>query len=280
MEYIIAIGDSNTEWGFSSTWLSRLAHYYSRRATVINSGQRGYNSRWMLQMLKNDRTRSVLLPQYARSPLFVTVMLGTNDLAHPSTGQHVPVNEYVANVQEIVSIIRRECRPKGGVFVMTPPPVDEGFCPPVGGANNGGQQSGVYNRMAPNAMVTPNRRFDASREYRAALVNAFNQSTSRRENENVFFVDIQTAILQHGDPTFLFTAPEDVSYNPDAPWTRLFPDGIHLGDVAGELVFSMLLDAVRHSPQANQILPLFLTPPLPEYDDLARKDEGGRSGGW
>eukprot|EP00796_Vickermania_ingenoplastis_P001928 gene1928-1167_t len=270
MEYIIALGDSNTEWGFSSTWLSRLSHYYSRRATVINSGQRGYNSRWLRQMLEDRESREVLLPSYARRPLFVTIMLGTNDLAHPSTGQHVPLPEFISNLKAIISIVKRECQPKGGIFVMTPPPVDEGFCPSVHAENQRSQDVQVY---------VPNRRFDDSRRYRQAIVDYFNgEKLQDREHEYVYFVDVQTVILQHGDPTFLFTPSEEITYNPDAPWTRLFPDGIHLGEVAGELVFTTLLDAIRHAPKANMMLPISLPLPIPDYTELVSRVVKNRTG--
>lgn len=268
------LGDSNTEWGYSSTWLSRLSHYYSRRATVINSGQRGYNSRWMLKMLQDEKTRRILLPSHVRRPLFVTIMLGTNDLAHPSTGQHVPVNEFISNLKAIITLVQRECEPKGGIFVFTPPPVDEGFCNPVGADQNANGPRRVYGGSATaypaNTQFIPNRRFEDSRRYRAAMLDFFNKeyNMSKRDDDRVYFVDIQTAILQHGDPTFLFTPPEEVTYNPDAPWTRLFPDGIHLGEVAGELVFTTLLDAIRHAPRANVMLPIALPVPLPEWRDM------------
>lgn len=262
MQYVIALGDSNTEWGFSSTWVSRLSHYYSRRAIVINSGQRGYNSRWLLNALKDPESRDILLPPYAHHPLFVTIMVGSNDIAHPSTGQHVPIDEYLDNLKEIIAIVQKTCEPKAGVFVMTPPPVDEGYCPPV-----------VPSKAKKSDTHVPNRRFDDARRYRAALIDYFaNENAEKRDSEQIYYVDIQTALLQHGDPTFLFTPSEEVVYHPDAPWTRLFPDGVHFGDVAGELVFTTLIDAVRHAPKANLVLPIALPLPIKDYRELAKAE--------
>lgn len=259
MEYIIAMGASNVEWGFSSTWLSRLAHHYSRRASVINTGQRGYNSRWLLAALRDPDTRPVLLPPLDRPPLFVTVLLGTNDLSLPCTGQHVPVEEFVANMREIVRLVLRECRPRGGVFVLTAPPVDEAYCKTFPNLNS---HTNYYDTVQP--AVNPgggwpcNHLFADSCRYRDALLRGL------EGEEGVTVVDIHSAMLRYGEPS---NSPA-TAFRANAPWTRLLVDGIHFTGAAGELVCTMLLQALRDQGVVDpDNLPL----PLPEWDQLALK---------
>ena len=82
-------------------WASLLSNAYSRRADVLNRGFSGYNSRHVSNILE----RSVLSSNY-EDVLFCTVFLGANDAALPGERQHVPLDEYQANLGTIVSHLR------------------------------------------------------------------------------------------------------------------------------------------------------------------------------
>ena len=51
---ILLVGDSLTQRGYDSKkgWVSKLASSYVRRADVINRGYSGYNTRWVLDLMK------------------------------------------------------------------------------------------------------------------------------------------------------------------------------------------------------------------------------------
>ncbi|KAL9186119.1 hypothetical protein ACHAXT_005357 [Thalassiosira profunda] len=132
---IVLFGDSITQQGFSyggksPGWAGLLANEYTRRADVLNRGFSGYTSRMALQLLpsvfgpdKGDAATRV------GQPLFVTVLLGSNDASLPSEMehcQHVPIDEYEANIKEIVaSIGGRFQGDKPPILLVTPPPVSQ-----------------------------------------------------------------------------------------------------------------------------------------------------------
>lgn len=125
---IILFGDSITEEAFgvggSIGWASLLAADYSRRADVLNRGYAGYNTKLALDLL--PRVWGPPAAGSAAQPsLFCTVLFGANDGALPGERQHVPVNDYGANLVTIVTHIRQalgESTPTVPILLMTPPP--------------------------------------------------------------------------------------------------------------------------------------------------------------
>ena len=126
---VVLFGDSLTQQGWYSEhsrnegWAARLANAYSRKADVLNRGLSGYNTRWALQALGPMFPADAAAPQ----PDLVTVFFGANDAALPDRAcarQHVPVEEYRANLKAIVGHLRAlPGRP--AVLLITPPPVYE-----------------------------------------------------------------------------------------------------------------------------------------------------------
>lgn len=102
---ILLLGDSLTQQSFGVNggvgWASLLANAYSRRADVLNQGYSGYNSRHVCSILEN----SILASDYD-NVLFYTIFLGANDAALPGEPQHVPLDEFEANVETIVKQVR------------------------------------------------------------------------------------------------------------------------------------------------------------------------------
>lgn len=232
MNTILLLGDSLTEQGYYSSWASQLSRTYIRRADVVNRGLGGYNSRWVLKILKDEQRRHLLLPPHVKQPLFATLLLGSNDLA--SNEQHVPVAEYKQNMTEIIQILRRDAQPKGAIFVLTPPPVDEQAWAALSDAK---------------AM---NRRFSDTQVYRRAIMEvvAALQSGDAADTP-VQLVDLHRVIVQHGDAAMEQKATDGVQYDPAAPWTTLMVDGLHFGEEGGRLFHAALLDAVRQAPRAS-----------------------------
>jgi lysophospholipase L1-like esterase len=122
---IVLFGDSITEEAFGVGghvgWASLLAADYSRRADVLNRGYAGYNSRLAIDLLPRVFAGS------AEPCLFCTVFFGANDAALPGERQHVPVDDYGANLVKIVDHMRGalgETTPTVPILLMTPPPFD------------------------------------------------------------------------------------------------------------------------------------------------------------
>jgi len=142
---ILLFGDSLTQQAFGHQsdgkfvtrfgWASLLASTYTRRVDVVNRGFSGYNTRHALGILST----SVYPVLEQKNILFCTIFLGANDAALPGSRQHVPVEEYQKNVEEIVSKILEtyngKKRDRDGnasnsskslpIILMTPPPVHE-----------------------------------------------------------------------------------------------------------------------------------------------------------
>ncbi|KAJ0962496.1 hypothetical protein J5N97_027618 [Dioscorea zingiberensis] len=121
--HFLLFGDSITEKSFGpGGWGAALANTYSGKADVLVRGYGGYNTRWVLFLLNR------LFPPNCRTPPdAATIFFGANDaaiLGRTSERQHVPVDEYKANLHKIVKQMKN-CSPTMLVVVITPPPVDE-----------------------------------------------------------------------------------------------------------------------------------------------------------
>lgn len=259
MQYIVCFGDSLTERGYDSGWVSRLSRAYVRKAAVINCGLSGYNTRWFLDVLKDPVKRSRLLPDHIREPLFATLLLGSNDLA--LNEQNVPLGEFIANMEAILRFIHAEVRPKHGIFLLTPPPVDEvGWC-------------------AHKQYEKTDRRLSDCRLYRSAVLDIAAKFRSHHPEMHVALVDVHSAILQHANPDMAIQAAKNEKWEPkvdaEAPWTRLFPDGLHFNEAGGEIVYLALCDAIRNSEFAQQLDPNTMEMALPAWEDVAASQQNG-----
>lgn len=121
---VVALGDSITQLGFEagSGWVGRLAGFYSRKADVLNRGFSGYNSgqaRFLLSRLVEAEAWV-----WRRADL-VLVFFGANDAAEPkvSPAQHVPLEQYKANLVGIIRALRQQEVQR--MLILAPPPVDK-----------------------------------------------------------------------------------------------------------------------------------------------------------
>eukprot|EP00193_Tetraselmis_chui_P010414 CAMPEP_0177770758 /NCGR_PEP_ID=MMETSP0491_2-20121128/11132_1 /TAXON_ID=63592 /ORGANISM="Tetraselmis chuii, Strain PLY429" /LENGTH=249 /DNA_ID=CAMNT_0019288067 /DNA_START=174 /DNA_END=923 /DNA_ORIENTATION=+ len=119
---VVLFGDSLTQFSFGEGgWGAALANAYQRRADVLFRGLSGYNTRWALEVM------DAAFPASNHSPALVTLFFGANDSALPdrhSARQHVPLDEYAANLTRMVRFLRDQ-RGAGAVVLITPPPVYE-----------------------------------------------------------------------------------------------------------------------------------------------------------
>ena len=94
---------------------------FIRRLDIINRGFSGYNTSQAL----------IAFPKFMPKPeqatvQFITIFFGANDACLPSspTGQHVPLEEYAANLRKIIKLVR-EFVPGARIILISPPPVNE-----------------------------------------------------------------------------------------------------------------------------------------------------------
>lgn len=230
MESVLLLGDSMTQQGYCSGWVSIVSDALVRRAYVVNSGLRGYNTRWLLEVLRDPKLCESVIPAWVREPLFVTLMLGSNDSAEG--GQNVPVPEFCENLRAIVEFVLSKVNPKGGVYVLTLPPVNQD----------------IWNARNPERR----RYYSATRLYRQATLQVL-RDLSTQYPLRVFAVDTQAAFLRYGaaEPS---ESEMDV-YDPHGPWTSLLvDDGLHINALGGQLLSSTLLSSVRRSPKGSRLL--------------------------
>ena len=88
---------------------------------MINRGFSGYNTRWALQLLRGTQLRDTTPNEHTA---LVTIFFGANDASLPEHNprQHVPLDEFAANLRAIVAHLRVHC-PSAALLLLTPPPV-------------------------------------------------------------------------------------------------------------------------------------------------------------
>ncbi|MCD7447034.1 hypothetical protein HAX54_021667 [Datura stramonium] len=102
-------------------WGATLTGLYSRKADIALRGYGGWNSRMALQVLDK------VFPKDAEiKPSLVILYFGGNDSADPNfpSSPHVPLDEYVANMKEIVLHIK-SLSEKTRLIMLSAPPVNE-----------------------------------------------------------------------------------------------------------------------------------------------------------
>ncbi|XP_042838466.1 isoamyl acetate-hydrolyzing esterase 1 homolog isoform X1 [Panthera tigris] len=104
-------------------WGASLADKLVRKCDVLNRGFSGYNTRWA----------KIILPRLIKkgtgldSPVAVTIFFGANDsaLKDENPKQHVPLDEYVANLKSMVRYLKSVDVPEHRIVLISPPPLCE-----------------------------------------------------------------------------------------------------------------------------------------------------------
>ena len=104
---LVAVGDSLTQRAQQPDgWLTLLSHLYQRRVDVINRGFSGYNSDWLLALIRQQRadpSRANIwrLSDHSNMRSLYVVGIGANDAVLPPVAvnkQHVTLQRYKHNV--------------------------------------------------------------------------------------------------------------------------------------------------------------------------------------
>uniref|UniRef100_A0A673V0I3 Isoamyl acetate-hydrolyzing esterase 1 homolog n=1 Tax=Suricata suricatta TaxID=37032 RepID=A0A673V0I3_SURSU len=100
-----------------------LEYSVLKKCDVLNRGFSGYNTRWA----------KIILPRLIKkgtgldSPIAVTIFFGANDsaLKDENPKQHVPLDEYAANLKSMVRYLQSVDVPEHRIVLITPPPLCE-----------------------------------------------------------------------------------------------------------------------------------------------------------
>lgn len=160
---IVLLGDSITQLSFQEGgWGAALANRYQRRCDVLNRGYSGYNSRWILELLKHESI------ERGKEVALWIVFLGANDasLAEHNLRQHVPLDEYRANLRRIAAY-----RGDGPVVFVAPPPVCHAQRLEYQRQRYGARATGVLERTNENAGRYASACRDVAKELRVPCLD-------------------------------------------------------------------------------------------------------------
>ncbi|KAH7328499.1 GDSL-like Lipase/Acylhydrolase [Stachybotrys elegans] len=224
---VVLFGDSlfqqsiDVQDGFS--FQAALQSHCQRRLDVINRGLSGWNTKNAMEYI--DKIFPEPTPSSPKIA-YLLVLLGANDavLPRPFTSQHVPIEEYKANLTRIVTHPHVAAH-KPKILLVTPPPLDEIKATACDMAN--GFPSGA----------------------RSATVSAAYSEKARevaRENPGVVLIDLWQGVMDKA----IAMAPGD--YQAGGPWLgtpengkqggldTLLPDGLHMNGDAYRILFDLV----------------------------------------
>jgi lysophospholipase L1-like esterase len=274
---IVLFGDSITEQGFTSHWVSALASAYSRRADVYNRGLSGFNTKWVLQAMRDPEmapslfprhlaaaaTRwttnsssdpiSAVLPESQPRVLLATLFLGANDANKPGTDQHVPVGDFKDNLYDIIGLIDDRLAPRV-ILLITPPPLEE-------------QKYLAHVRRTVDPSASESfRTLRRVREYRNAVLEVAADAAERLRAKKE--LELQLAAKGDAEPAaaivpviacvdlfrvLMGEGHEGDDYSENQPWAAFFDDGLHLNAAGGAAVGAALVAAAAALIPAESI---------------------------
>ncbi|KAJ8096866.1 SGNH hydrolase-type esterase domain-containing protein [Lipomyces tetrasporus] len=218
---VVLIGDSQFELSWNPElefcFPAALSNYYGRRADVLNRGLAGYNSVWMRSQL--DRVIHELKHYDADVALLFVLWLGTNDSCLEFTEHHVPVPEFVTNVQSYVSEIKRNFA-YARILLVAPAPISKAG-------------------LAASTMRTKgtDRTQAATKEYVDALLQYSDDPNVVRK------IDLFSAIVDaagYDSNTTIFDENSPITEDADLKIAKFTVDGLHLNGNGYRELFNLV----------------------------------------
>ncbi|KAI7852526.1 SGNH hydrolase-type esterase domain-containing protein [Circinella umbellata] len=241
---ILLFGDSITQFSFDPELLgfgASLANAYQRKVDVVNRGFSGYNTKWCLPILQQ------LLPpveKQKRTPakvLLATIFLGANDSALPFALQHVPLDQFKANLNAMISMIKSPesptYNPELRLVLITPPPLNE-----VQWKKRCDDQGGPLNRT-----------WEYSRDYAQAVRDV-------AKERGIVVADLWTKLMDFGTDHL----------------HEYLLDGLHLNANGNKVTYELLIQTIEqhfsdiHPDNLDMELPRFRDLPRENFDDLVQ----------
>ncbi|WRT65270.1 uncharacterized protein IL334_002213 [Kwoniella shivajii] len=216
---ILLMGDSITSrQDVPLSLYARLSEVYRRHMDILNRGLGAYNTRFYLPLLDQFllRREESSHPQHIR---LVTIWFGANDAVLPEFLQHVPLEEYINNLDSILALLTSKESPYSvahddgplNIVLVTPPP--------------------VYPEMMGDADFAGQRNMNNTRRY-AEAVMALGQKWEEKELSSkgkwkLRTVDMFQGILQ-------------AAGGEGEPLRPYFTDGLHLSTLGYNLLWDRL----------------------------------------
>lgn len=219
--YFLLLGDSMCQNSFAENgWGARLAAHYCRKADIVNRGFGGYNTRWILRLLKELNLLSTLPRKDRCLAVFIWIV---NDTVLASSGDRrfVPLDEFSRNMSEILQILIDFFeRSDLTIVLITPPPIVESKRLAYQRDKFKDKATGVCERSTTNNGL-----------YAKALAQVVANFQDRAK----------TALL---DARAVFLAQEN--------WEDLLEDGLHLSPLGDAVIFKALLQTIEEKcPQVS-----------------------------
>ena len=76
-----------------------MTEWWKRKVDILNRGYSGYNSRWGLSIMEAN----VL----SINPDLVAIFFGANDAIDTTVPQHVPLQEYIYNIEYMIQQVQK-----------------------------------------------------------------------------------------------------------------------------------------------------------------------------
>lgn len=130
MDSIFLLGDSLTQGGWEPNgFAQKLAYVYARKLDVINRGLSGYNTTWAIPCFEQSLAPSAAHDQHITSKIrMLLIWFGANDACIPPSPQHVPLEQFKANLSHIINLVKspesKYYSPQTEILLLTPPPID------------------------------------------------------------------------------------------------------------------------------------------------------------
>jgi isoamyl acetate esterase len=203
------VGDSLTQRGFDSQkgWVTQFASVYQRKADCVNRGYSGYNSKWVLDLIKKNPGLFLLNTNDNGKvkPALVVVFLGANDAAVNHKKEYaVALNDYSENLKTILDMYKGIPR-----IVITPPPIIE--------------KDRVKHALETMNVKTPDRLYQHTEKYAVAAEKVAREL-------GVGLADAFDKFEKYG-----------------AKMDELFSDGLHFSVLGESLLFQVVSDAIKQT---------------------------------
>lgn len=218
-------GCSDIQDGFS--FQGALQNHCMRRIDVVNRGFSGYNTSQSLKIIENVFPAPT--PSGPKLEILV-VLLGANDaaLVMPELSQHVPLDEYKANLKTIITHPNITAH-KPKILLVTPPPLDE-----------------IKITQADLEWGWPH----ATRQH--AISASYSEAARQvaKEVEGTILIDLYSLIMEYAiskTPGWDASLPKlgTPECGQRGYLEKLLPDGLHLSGEAYQVLFKAIVPHVR-----------------------------------
>ncbi|PVU92897.1 hypothetical protein BB561_003549 [Smittium simulii] len=263
-DVFLTFGDSITEFGIDpsiSGWVAQLATNYNRRLDLVHRGFSGYNTRWAKEILKDILPKTATLSDTeninhfkvdsnAELPFvckldnsnqakvrFLTMFFGANDASFPENKQSVPLEEYKANLSEMIQMVtdpKSKYYSKYTKIILITPPV---VCDIMWEKRLKEFGVNTQNRSNTCAKIYSDAATQVGKNHNVAVVNLWEAFNNRIQQ--LFDTDIDTSLnedivgysLDKSSPTFGFD--------------QLLSDGLHPNKAGNDLIIKEVMAAIE-----------------------------------